>query len=350
MMPAGLAGISRDQVADFLADLAALYEAGVPLRKALDVLAGEASASRVARLATLMAERIEAGSEIGGAAHMKESRDLAFAAEMIRAGQAAGQLAASLKFSAELLKRQSEFRRRVVGALAYPIFLAVGSVAAIVALAVFAGPAIGPLIAEAPEPSRALLAVLGFGEWLGRYGAVAAVALALIAIGFAMAARRPPLSVVLARLVTRAPFLGAIVRDLNCGAFARILGAMLAGGVSAAPAFRLAAATAQNGAWRSEFERASDALQDGLSISAALAVLPGPSPELLRLSRIGEETGAAGEMLGRAGGLAIDRALRRLDRFAAVLGPALILAIGAFVGWLMSVFLGGLSQLGDGLV
>lgn len=345
-----MAEISRDQIATFLADLAALYEAGVPLRKALDVLAGEASTPRVARLSRLMAERLESGSEIGRAALMQDSKDLTFAAEMIRAGEAAGQLATSLRFSADLLKRQSEFMRRVYGALAYPAFLLAGSICAIIALAVFAGPAIGPLIAETAEPSAALIALLGIGEWLRRYGVIlllALIALSILAIG---ASAKPPLRDTLAEIRARAPLLGSIVRDLNCGAFARILGAMLAGGVSAALAFRLAANAAPNMAWRKRFFRASDALQEGRSIAAALGVLPSPSPELIRLARIGEESGTAGEMLGRAGTLAAERALRRLDRFAAILGPALILAIGGFIGWLMSVFLGGLSQLGDGIV
>jgi type II secretory pathway component PulF len=281
---------------------------------------------------------------------MEESKDLLFAAEMIRAGEAAGQLAASLRFSADLLKRQSEFRRRVYGAMAYPAFLMIGSICAVIALAVFAGPAIGPLVAETPEPSAALLAVLATGEWLRRYGLILAAVLAGFGVIVSIAARKPPVSDWLAAARARAPFLRMIVRDINCGAFARILGAMLAGGVSAAPAFRLAAGAAPNAAWREHFLRASEALQEGRSIPAALAVLPSPSPELVRLSRIGEESGTVGEMLNRAGGLAADRALRRLDRFAAMLGPALILVLGAGIGWLMSVFLGGLSQLGEGLV
>jgi type II secretory pathway component PulF len=52
-------------------------------------------------------------------------------------------------------------------------------------------------------------------------------------------------------------------------------------------------------------------------------------------------------MLARAGNIAIERALRRLDQAAAAAGPLLILAMGGFTGWLMSTFLTGLSQLGE---
>src|SRR5262249_20931307 len=50
----GRARISRAELATFLADLAALHEAGVPLRRALDVLSGGASTPKAAELAQLM--------------------------------------------------------------------------------------------------------------------------------------------------------------------------------------------------------------------------------------------------------------------------------------------------------
>jgi type II secretory pathway component PulF len=53
-------------------------------------------------------------------------------------------------------------------------------------------------------------------------------------------------------------------------------------------------------------------------------------------------------MLARAGNIAVERALRRLDQVAAAAGPILILVMGGFTGWLMSAFLTGLSQLGEG--
>ncbi|MGD2133653.1 MAG: hypothetical protein PVI23_12735, partial [Maricaulaceae bacterium] len=57
----GRPDISRDELAAFLADLAALHDAGVPLRRGLDVLSGDSSTASAARLAELMAERLDAG-------------------------------------------------------------------------------------------------------------------------------------------------------------------------------------------------------------------------------------------------------------------------------------------------
>jgi len=221
---------------------------------------------------------------------------------------------------------------------------------ALVALAAFAGPAIAPLIAEAPDQAPALSALLSVGEGLRRYGVMIAAALAAGIALLTVAARRPPVREVLALLRARAPILGPIIRDLNCGAFARALGALLAGGAPAANAIDLAAATAPNASWRRRFRRAGQRLRDGRTVAGALVSIPGASGELVRLARVGEETGALGDMLSRAGDIVIERALRQLDRAAAAAGPILILIMGGFVGWLMSAFLSGLSRLGEGVL
>lgn len=340
--------IPRPELATFLADLAALHDAGVPLRRALDVLSSGASTPRAAQLARLMAERLDVGSDFGRATRLEDTGDLAFASELARAGEASGKLGDSLRFAADLLRRQSEFAQRIGNALAYPAFLVVLSIFAIIALTVFAGPAIAPLLEDAPNPPEGLTFVLAIGETLQRDGLVllaggtAATALLIVA------SRRSPLRELLAATRANLPFLSGIVRDINCGAFARTLGALISGGAPAATAIDLAAVSAPNSYWRGRFKTAGRALRDGRTIAGSLAALPNASPELHRLARVGEESGALGEMLMRAGNIAIERALRRLDRAAAAAGPILILTMGGFTGWLMSAFLSGLSQLGEG--
>jgi type II secretory pathway component PulF len=346
----GGARIPRGELATFLADLAALHDAGVPLRRALDVLASGASTTRAAQLARLMAERLDAGADFGRATNIDVTGDLALAAELARAGEASGRLSDALRFASELLRRQSEFARRITSALAYPAFLLCLSIAALIALAAFAGPAIAPLLQDAPHPDPGLKFILSVGDGLRQYGPYILIFLLALSAILATAAQRDPLREFLANLRCRLPILGGIVRDINCGAFARTLGALLAGGAPAASAIDLSAAAVPNSIWKKRFLAAGEALRDGRTVAGALASVPGASLELFRLARVGEESGALGEMLGRAGNITIERALRRLDQAAAAAGPVLILVMGGFTGWLMSTFLSGLSQLGEGVV
>lgn len=342
------ANIPRQELAVFLADLAALHDAGVPLRRALDVLANGASTARAAQLARMMAERLDAGSDVGRAASLAQSGDLAFAAELARAGEASGKLGDSLRFASDMLRRQADFSRRITSALAYPAFLMCLSLAAIIALTTIAGPAIAPLLEDAPNPPQELTFVLAMGTVLQSHGVLVLAGLAAVIAAFVAASRMPPVREALAALRARIPLLGAVVRDINCGSYARVLGALLSGGAPATVAMDLAAGAAPNSLWRRRFTATGQSLRDGRTVAAALAALPDASPEMARLAKVGEASGALGEMLARAGNIAVERALRRLDQMAAAAGPILILAMGGFTGWLMSAFLTGLSQLGEG--
>ena len=66
-----------------------------------------------------------------------------------------------------------------------------------------------------------------------------------------------------------------------------------------------------------------------------------------RLASIGEQSGALGPMLVRAGRYAEKAALRSIESSARILGPVLIVVLGGMIGLLMAGLLSGISGLGD---
>jgi type II secretory pathway component PulF len=342
---------SRLELADFLDDLAALHRAGVPLRRALDVLCGDAVAPRVAKLARLMADRLDSGAELGVAARVGDAGDVVLAAELAKAGEASGRLDATLTAGANVLRRQAEFVKRIRGALAYPLFLLVMCVFAIMSLSLIAGPALAPILEEAPrEKVAALRLVLSMGSVLRHHLIWVILGSGAIVVGIAIALRQAKVQFALSVFRARVPVVRLIVRDLNCGAFAQTFGTLVAGGTPAAKAIDLASATANNRYWRQTLRASAERLREGRTIAGALAAISQAPSELTHLTAVGEETGALGEMTIRAGDIILERALRRLDQAAAVAGPLLLVTMGGFIAWVMSAFLGGLSSLGDGFL
>ena len=162
--------------------------------------------------------------------------------------------------------------------------------------------------------------------------------------------QRPAVKFALAVLRARIPLVKGVVRDLNIGAFAQTLGALLAGATPAAKAVDLARATVANAYWRKKLEVCGEALRDGASMAGALMAVKDAPHEISHLAMVGEETGTLGPMVVRASEIMLGRALRRLDRLAAAAGPALIVAMGGFLAWVMTSFLGGLASIGDGVI
>ncbi len=340
-------GPGKKELADFLDDLATLHDAGVPLRRALDLLAGHDASRHVRELSQLMMERLDAGADLGAAARISGQGDLALAAELARAGEMSGRLGETLRVGSTILERQSVFATRLRSAMAYPVFLLVLSFAAIIALSVFAGPALAPILEEAPGDAGGLAGLIAFGNFLRAHGLFLLALSAAFGSAFVLASRRPPLDKALAVIRLKTPGIAPLVRDLNCGAFARTFGALVAGGAPAARALELAAASATNSAWRARLNVSADALREGRTVAAALQAIEGLPEELIHLTKVGQEAGALGDMARRAGDILIARALRRLDVIAALAGPVLLVAMGGIIAWIMSAFLGGLSGVGD---
>ena len=338
------------ELADFLDDLAALHRAGVPLRRALDVLSGESVAPRIARLAKLMAGRLDSGAGLSAATRVQDEGAVVLAAELAKAGEVSGRLDLTLVAGARVLRSQAEFAKRIRSALAYPAFLLVLSVFAIVALSVVAGPALAPLMEEVGGETGALGVILGLGAFLREQAPLAIAIVGLCVLGLVWVMRRPRVRRFLAEARAKAPVIRPIVRDLNFGAFAQTFGTLIVGGTPAAKAMDLAGATANNLYWREALHRAAENLREGRTVAGALTAIPHAPSEISHLTSVGEETGTLGEMTIRASEIMLERSLRRLDRVAAAAGPILLVAMGGFIAWVMAGFLGGLASLGDGVI
>jgi type II secretory pathway component PulF len=112
-------------------------------------------------------------------------------------------------------------------------------------------------------------------------------------------------------------------------------------------ALRLAVRSVRSSAARKRLEPILPAVRQGEALSSALGRVRGFPATVVRLAAIGEASGALGPMLARAGGMEEASALRRIEATGRLLGPALIVILGAVIGLLMGGLLSGVSSLGN---
>ena len=88
-------------------------------------------------------------------------------------------------------------------------------------------------------------------------------------------------------------------------------------------------------------------VRQGERLSAALGKVPAVPESIVRLTVIGEQSAALGPMLVRAGRFEERGAFRRIEVGARILGPVLIIALGALIGLMMAGLLAGITDLGN---
>ncbi|MFQ5521380.1 MAG: type II secretion system F family protein, partial [Candidatus Methylomirabilia bacterium] len=222
----------RDLLA-FTQQLATLFEAGLPLDRALAVLEELSANPRVKAVVGDVLRSVRGGSSLSDALAKHHPRPFSrLYINMVRAGEKGGVLDVTLRRLAEFLEAAHEFREAIASALIYPCLLTSVGGASVVFLLVFVIPRFAEIFADLgqaiPVSTQILLTVSGT---LSDYW----WALALLAVGGLLGAR-----IVLTtdqgrlawdRASLRMPLVGEVVLKLQVARVARTLGTLLRSGV-----------------------------------------------------------------------------------------------------------------------
>lgn len=318
----------------FYRELAALLRAGLPLSGALDVLVRSPELARNQSLFAGLKDRIHEGLSFAQALReaAPDARD--HEVTLIRAGEKAAALEAVLERLAGFLEEQAGIRERVAAALIYPAIVLALALVIGIALLGFAVPAVGRLLTEHYRTALPPLtrAVLTAGRIMAALGVPAVAAGLLITARFRRRlAADPEFRRDWDRRLFRMPVAGKGHGLLVNLRFARAMALLLKGGVSLVEAMGLAGA-ATGSAWVAELVAAeTEAVRQGSTLADAMRRVPPLSDTLSHWVRIGEAGANLPDVLENAAARFEQAWNRFVNRRLAILEPALILCISAFV-------------------
>lgn len=337
----------KPKLVELLEDLASLVEGGVNLGAALDLVTDIHAGSPLGDLADALRRQIQSGTSFDDAFGAITDRDAIMIAGIISTGQASGQLGPALQRAAALIRAREKAQEDLLTSSAYPLFLAAFSLLLLIFLVVGVVPSFEPILemsdAEAPLPVAGLIAfshaLRAFGPWLILVLVVALISIRLV--GGRGTYRR-----FWGRLWLDGPF-ASLGRSVVFGSSSVFLGMMLAGGVAAPDAVRMAAAACANDVARERLDSAARRLREGEGLGTALSQVLGYPRALVRMADIGGEIGVMGLMLARGGEVEQARAVRRITALTRAAGPALVLAVGALIGGIMASVFFTIASIGE---
>ena len=328
--------------------LARLLKAGLPLDRAVEIVAGLANRESLARILLATLGRVRDGA---GLAEAMDAQTPAFPksyVSMVRAGETGGALQNVLQRAASFLARAEAMRQKVISALIYPAVLIVMAIGSVLVVLTVVLPQFEPLFQEAgvnlPTSTRIVMAA---ADALRAEGWLIAPCLLALAVIWRAAMRKPDLALLRDRAVLATPVLCDLITRLEIGRFCRTLGIMLTNGVAAPTALSLSGATVRNRAIAAAIGVVTDRFKDGEGLSAPLA-RSGRFPALsTQLIRIGEETGRLGEMLEEVAEIYEQDVQRTLERLLSLLVPGLTVVMGLIVAAIVSSILLAMISLND---
>jgi len=337
----------RDQALG-LRTLATLLEAGIPLSRiptTYEVLAPRAWAPVVEE----MRVRLREGRAFAASLHGSSLGLPTEVVEIIRAGESAGQLASAVSIAATEMETRVEERATLLGALAYPLILALTAACSVALLVGVVLPRFARILAEAggalPPSTASLL-------FLAETARTAFLPVALLLIGTALVLRRwvhtDEGRRTWHRALLRTPALGAIRCASATSRFCGSLAALLRSGTPLGTALKHAAPASGDAFIAMQVDRARDAVIAGASLSQSFRAHPGLAESSVRLIQVGEASGELVRMLSHSSRIERERAQMHTKQLMRLVEPILILFFGGLVAFIAAALLQALYSLTPG--
>lgn len=327
----------------FASELSPLLRAGAPLRKALTIMSE--GAGKTTEMAKRYGEGIDNGKRLSDVI-LADGGQAVLLGRFIEAGEKGAGLSTMCEKASSFLNARAEASEKIRSALAYPIFVLVLALAAMLVIILFVAPALAPALSESDNASL-IKTMASLGEWIIANNTAILLTLATLVASLYLLRQRLGLSKRFGRVLDKLPLVRSIRSDLSSGPAADVLGALISAGTPVADALDTAASLTSNPA-KQAFSSSAERIRDGSPVGEALAQADALPSEIRRLAALGEQTGGLGESLSEAGRLCQARALQKIGRAAAIAGPVLVILIGGLVAAMMLLVLSGLTSIGEG--
>jgi general secretion pathway protein F len=337
--------VTQADVLAFTTELAIMLRAGLALANALRVLIEMSHKPTVAQLLQQVLDDVKGGAPLSQALGRQKELFGDFYLNMVRSGEASGQLAAVLARLVEHMERLRALRESVVSATIYPAILLGVAIVSVIAMMGFVVPQFEKLFSDMGEAlPLATRIVMRAGQLFREWGLAGAVV--LFGVG-ALVLRRlqsPGGQAWLQRSLLRLPLLGPLMLKFQVNLFARTLGTLLGNGVPMLTALHIAISTVSNVALRSALAPVAPAVKEGGRLVEALTATRVFESLALNLVRVGEETGRLGPMMLELANI-FDRDVETgIRRLLTLVEPLLIILLGLMIaGIIVSILMGILS-------
>ena len=330
----------------FTAELSTLLAAGLPLDRGLHILAGLSDQRGMKEIVQSLLKSIRGGISFSDSLQKHPDVFPRFYVNMIRAGEAGGVLDAVLERLNEFLESSKELKDHVISAMIYPTILVATGGISIILLLTFVLPRFSVIFAELgnalPLSTQMLLAA---SNLLKSYGWVF-----LILIAAVWFAARNYIATETGRYrwdALKLRLMDDVIRKLETARFCRTLGTLLDGGVPLLQALNNARDVIDNRVIALAVEDVSRGAKEGRGISDPLTRANVFPPLALSMIRVGEETGTLDQMLLRVAATYEKSLKQAVRRFMSLLEPAMILAMGLIIGFIVISMLLAVFSISD---
>ncbi|HKS29400.1 MAG TPA: type II secretion system F family protein [Pyrinomonadaceae bacterium] len=327
---------ARVKAGDFLLfnqQLAALLRAGIPILQAVSMLRKRSASARLRNVLAEVEDEIRGGAALSQAFAKQGAIFPRIYTASILAGERSGALDEILSRYVNYMRRSVGVRRKVRGALAYPMLLLAASFGMVVFLTVYVVPRMSNLFKDFSKTGLPMLTqvVVGISNWVTTNLFWFGPLLLISAIALIVWARTPGGKLTIDRSVLKIPIIGGLLIQVATAQATRSLATLLAGGITLVESWEIAAESITNRELRRRSSAILPMIREGRSFTESLETADWMPELAIDMIGIGERSGSLKEMLEEVSTFYDAEAEVKLEQLTTTLEPAILIVMGGVV-------------------
>jgi type IV pilus assembly protein PilC len=318
----------------FANNLSAMISAGLPLSRALSVMARQTSNKYFKKVIGEVEAGITKGESLSQALSKYPKIFPEVFVAMVAAAEETGRLPEALKLVSEQLEKSYTLRKKIVGAMIYPSVIVVAIIAIGILMMIFLIPTLSATFRElnVPLPLSTRL-VIGLSDFLVNNILLVLVALAVLVAFFVWLPKTGPGKKFLDGLFLRIPYINNLTRQVNSAVIMRTTSSLVSAGVSLTKTMEVTEKVVQNYYYKQVMAEALDKVQKGIALSVIFSAHQNLFPIFAsEMSAVGEETGKMPDMLLKGAIFFEDEVDQVTKNLSTIIEPVLMIVIGIAVG------------------
>ncbi|MFN0132139.1 MAG: type II secretion system F family protein [Phycisphaerales bacterium] len=333
--------VSQKQLTMFTRQLSTLQDAGLPLLRSLQILEGQMKPGKMKNTLLGVCEEVEGGSSLSEAMSKHPRGFDRLYCKMVAAGEVGGVLDIILQRLAEFMEKSQRLRRKIRGALVYPIVVVVVALAILTFIMVFIIPKFEEIFTEFG------VELPGLTQWLVNTSRFVAgtnpgqaipgwvyivCGLPVIIIAFKLIRKAGPGRAATDTIFLWLPVFGKLIRKTTIARFTRTLGTLISAGVPILEAILITRDTSGNYVFEKALTKVHDSIREGESFADPLRESKTCDAIVVNMIDVGEETGELDAMLLKIADNYDEEVDVAVASLVSLLEPMMVVVIGGIVG------------------
>ena len=337
--------VSTEKFLLFNQELLALVRAGLPIVQSFDIMLERQKDKRFREILAEIREKITSGVALSDAFAAYGSLFPPIYSTSLRAGERSGDLEGVLRRFLKYQKMIVALRKKVVGALVYPVILITLSTVMLFVMITYVIPKFAEFFtgfnAELPWFTRFMI---GFATGL-RDNVLLVLGVVILVVVLLNYWIKTKGRVVWDRFKLHIPLVGGVLHRFAIMQFTQSLGTLLAGGTPMVPAIEIASQSVTNQLVATKIQSIVQNVREGEPLWRSLDATGVTSDLAVEMIKVGESTGALTEMLANVSEFYDEEIEARLSRMVAAIEPLILVGMGIVIAVLLYAFYLPLFQL-----